>query len=58
MNFITKSSINYPAKIPDTRVLDRCIRGLSKRIRHESNDSKRDRLKIIRDEFKALKELL
>jgi len=55
---ITKSSISYPPKIPDTKTLERCMRGLSFRVRNEFDPEKRERLIIIREEIKALKEQL
>jgi len=54
----TRVQESLPVMIPDQKTLERCISGLSFRVRHEFDPDKRERLKIIREEIKALKEAL
>ena len=50
--FITR--VEAPVKLIDVDVLVKCRAALSKRIRNASNNTEKNELKLIRDEFDFL----
>lgn len=51
---IARSTLNHTPVFVEYKVLKRCIKGLSRHIRHTYDPDKRERLKIIREEIETL----